>query len=414
MNIEQTTATPPGTVNLSTTLDPNTVNLESGGGAPKLTEPDAKGADDSIESVLDAELKSLREADAKTAKDQKSEAKGDDDKAKADEKDAEKGKDAKPDDKAKEEKAARQRSEDGKFAKAEKVEEPATGEKGAPDEAAAGQEGSERNRPSEGRQHVEPPARFLPKEREAWGNVPNVVKSAIDRIAKEHETEVSQYRESHENWQKLSKFDEMAKQHKTSVSDALERYTALDGLLSSNPIEGIRQILATRGITPEQYANHVISNPDLHKQQAAPPAPDPMVRQMSSKVEQLEAQLANMRHEQAASTIIEPFRAANPRYDELQDHIAYFLQGPLIPASLTPQEKLEAAYDMAVRINPTSGAVTSQAREAPAADTASPAKLDAGKKSIRGAPDDGEDTKVEEADTDLRGLLRKEMRRMSA
>ncbi len=28
--IDQTTATPPGTVNLSTTLDPNTVNLESG------------------------------------------------------------------------------------------------------------------------------------------------------------------------------------------------------------------------------------------------------------------------------------------------------------------------------------------------------------------------------------------------
>lgn len=415
MNIDQSTVPQPGTVNLSTTLDPNTVNLESGGGSPKLTESDAKGADDSIESVLDAELTRLRAEDAKTTKDEKPETKAEDDKAKAEVKDADKAKEVKAEDKAKEEKATRQRSEDGKFVKSEKVEgQPADGDKSAPEEAAAGQEGSERGRPSEGRQHVEPPARFLPKEREAWGNVPNVVKSAIDRIAKEHDTEVSQYRESHENWQKLAKFDQMAKQHNTNVADALERYTALDGLLSRNPIEGIRQILATRGITPEQYANHVISNPDQHKPQAAPATPDPVVRQFGSKIEQLEAQIANMRHEQAASTIIEPFRAANPRYDELQNDIAFFLQSGKIPASLTPQEKLEAAYDMAVRINPTSEVVTSQVREAPAAETARPAKLDAGKKSIRGAPDDGADTEVEEADDEIETMLRKELRKRSA
>ena len=82
--------------------------------------------------------------------------------------------------------------------------------------------------------------------------------------------------------------------------------------------------------------------------------PDPQVQQMGTKVQQLEATIESMRHEQAAATIIEPFRAANPRYDELQDDIAFFLQSGKIPASLSPQEKLEAAYDMAVRINPAS------------------------------------------------------------
>jgi hypothetical protein len=52
--------------------------------------------------------------------------------------------------------------------------------------------------------------------------------------------------------------------------------------------------------------------------------------------------------------VIEPFRAANPRYDELQDDIALFLQSGRIPASLSPSDRLAAAYDMAVRINPAS------------------------------------------------------------
>jgi hypothetical protein len=406
MNVDQATVPQPGTVNLSTTLEPGTVRQESGGGAPSIA--DAKGTDDSIQSVLEAELKSIR--DAETKPEDAGEEKADDEKSDKEakpEKD-EKGKDAKD---AKDEKAERERAKDGKFAKTEKVEAPVEGKEGEPEKAAAGQEATDK-RPSEGRQHVEPPARFLPKEKELWGNVPNAVKSGITRLMQEHETEVTQYKESHENWSKLSKFDQMAKQHNTNVHEALERYTNLDGLLQSQPLEAIRQILGTRGITPEQYAQHVMSNPEAHRAPATAPAPDPAVRQMSSEVENLKSQLEEMRHAQAAATIIEPFRAANPRYDELQDDIAFFLQSGKIPASLTPQERLEAAYDMAVRINPTSDVETLQPREAPAAKTERPARPDAGTKSIRGAPDDGKDTEIEEGDTDLRDLMRKELRRM--
>lgn len=239
------------------------------------------------------------------------------------------------------------------------------------------------------------------------------MKSAIQRITQEHETEVTQYRESHENWQKLSKFDQMAKSHNTNVHEALERYTALDGLLQNNPIEAIRQIMATRGMTPEQYANHVLNNPEAHRAPAPSAAPDPAVKQMGSEVESLKAQLDEMRQSQAAATIIEPFRAANPRYDELQDDIALFLQSGKIPASFSPQERLEAAYDMAVRINPTSAVAAAPAVEAIAAKTERPAKLDAGTKSIRGAPT-GQDPEEDDPDaTDIRALLRKELRRAS-
>lgn len=314
---------------------------------------------------------------------------------------AEKGNEVK-DDPAKPEKVAKEApAEADKAAKdkapAEKsdTEQPdAKGEKSAApakDDAETGQEGDKKARPSEGKVFHEPPARFLPKEKEAWANVPNVVKGAVDRLAKEHEAEVSQYRESHENWQKVAKFDQMAKQHNTSVPEALERYTAVDALLHNQPIEGIRQVLATINLTPEQYARHVMENPDAHRAPPPPKAPDPVVRQTQSEVESLKAELQNMRLEQAAKDIIEPFRRANPRYDELQDDIALFLQSGKIPQNLSPQERLEAAYDMAERINPRSMAKADDpAPRAPEREEA-PAVDPRGEKSIRGAPSTGFD-----------------------
>lgn len=400
-----------GTAPLSTSIDQGGAPLGTGGGAPDLTEPKAPepAKVDRAETpgeTMKGELARIREEEAKAeaVKTDKGKEEPKEEKTEL--------KDEKADDKAKEEKAERERAKDGKFAKTEKVETPVEGKEGAPDKAATEQDGSER-RPSEGRQHVEPPARFLPKEKELWANVPNAVKSAIDRISREYETSITEHKESHENWQKLSKFDQMAKSHNTNVHEALERYTALDGLLQNNPIEAIRQIMATRGITPEQYAHHVLNNPDAHRAPAPSAAPDPAVKQMGSEVESLKAQLDEMRQSQAAATIIEPFRAANPRYDELQDDIALFLQSGKIPASLSPQERLEAAYDMAVRINPTSAVAAAHVAEVPAAKTERPAKLDAGTKSIRGAPT-GQDPEEDDPDaTDIRALLRKQLRQAS-
>lgn len=399
----------PGTVALeppSTVLNPQTVPTSSGGGTPSLTEGDSAG---SVESVLDAELARLKAEDAKN-EDKPEKTEPDPAKAKAD--DADKPVKEKVET---EEKPTKARSDDGKFAKAAAAGAEAEADKGAPEEAAAGQDASERARQSEGRQHPEAPARFLPKEKEMWASVPNVVKAAVDRISREYEAENQQFRQSHEEWTKLDKFQQMAKQHNVTISDALERYTRLDGLLMRDPIAGIREILATRGITPEQYAQHVLNNPEAHRAPPPQAQPDPMVRQVTGEVETLRAEVAAMKMEQAASTIIEPFRVAHPRFDELQDDIAFFLQSGKIPASLTPADRLEAAYDMAERINPRSmSALQPDAAPSAAAKPDRPATLDAGQKSVRGAPTDGLDTVIQEAETDLKETLRKEYRRMSA
>lgn len=407
-----TTVVQPGTVALeppSTVLNPETVKATSGGGKTSISaEPGT-----SIQDVLQTELDSLKAKDAEAAKVKEPDAEKVDPKAKdAPEKDAEKKAEAKPDDKA-----AKPRAEDGKFAKAEKVEgeepEPAKADKGAPDQAAAEQESSERGRPSEGRQQSEPPARFLPRAKELWENVPNPVKGEINRMMQEHDAEVTQYRQSHEEWTKLDKFQKMATEHKVTISDALERYTRLDGLLASDPISGIREILATRGITPEQYAQHVLNNPEAHQPRPQAPVPDPTMARVSAETVQLREELNSLKQEQAAATIIAPFRAEHPRFDELQEDIAFFLQSGKIPASLSPSDRLEAAYDMAERINPRS--VSAPQPDGLASVAAKPVPSnDAGTKSVRGAPSDGHDTTIEDTSTDLRETLRKELRKITA
>ena len=258
----------------------------------------------------------------------------------------------------------------------------------------AGEEGERRPRPSEGKNFPEPPSRLLPKEKEAWANVPNVVKGAIDRITREHEAEVTQYRESHENWQKLAPYSEMAAKHNTTVDEALKRYTSLDWELHNNPIEGIRRVLTeVVKISPEEYARHVLNNPQAHQAPAAPRQPDPVVNETRSEVAQLRAQIEEMRQEQVAQTVITPFKSDHPRYDELQGDIVFFLESGKIPQSLSPYERLEAAYDMAERINPRS-TVQSQpsAFTAPEPPTDPEPAVDLrGAKSIRGTPSAGFD-----------------------
>src|SRR3546814_11090392 len=63
-----------------------------------------------------------------------------------------------------------------------------------------------------------------------------------------------------------------------------------------------------------------------------------------------------MQEQQFAATIIDPFKRDHPRYAELEQDIAFFLQSGKIPTSLSPSDRLAAAYDMAERINPPSHA----------------------------------------------------------
>lgn len=266
-----------------------------------------------------------------------------------------------------------------------------------PDEAGA--EDDKKPAQSEGRVD-RIPSRLLPKEREVWANVPNAVKAAWDRMEREYAESTQKYEPAAKFYEELKQYDDMAKSANTTVKVALDRYVTMDKQLAANfghgmtqiaqahgknPVEAVAQFMRAAGVLPQQLGAYLQGNP-APQQQAQPqsqPRPDPVAQAALQEVQQLKQMLIQQQHDasigKVEADIVGPFFAENPGAQELQDDIVFFLKSGKIPNSLSPVEKLEAAFDMAVRINPTSV----KAQE----NLAEPAvKAPNGVKSISGAP----------------------------
>lgn len=261
-------------------------------------------------------------------------------------------------------------------------------------------------KPSEGKV-PEPPARFLPKAREVWANTPNPVKAEIARMEREYAAETETHREARQFKDELSEYDELARQSGTTIKKALTSYVETEKRLHNDPdtelprvlkavgldpIRAVMSILRSAGATPEQFAQHVLQNPQQYVQQQAPrqPQSDPVATQAMQQVSQLQQQIQQMQAQQVQermnSSVVAPFAADHPRFEELSSSIAQLLNSGMVPDSMSAQERLEAAYDMAERLNP------APYRNAPEAQSDQQLALvnpDAGKKSIKGAPSGG-------------------------
>lgn len=268
-------------------------------------------------------------------------------------------------------------------------------EVGAEDDAADKPATKESAKRPDGKPWPDAPAKFLPKAKEVWANVPNVVKTEIARIHREHEAEVASSRQAAAEYEPLKPYAEMAKRGGTDLKTALDRYVGMEDMLRRDPVSGIREILSNLGLTPQQYAQHVLQNPQAHAALPVAQAPRGAPRsepQGNPEVDELREVITRMQQKQVEDSVIAPFASAHPRYEELKEDIAFFLNSGKIPTTLSPAERLEAAYDMAERINPSSVAPPSPRRSPSPGQDAPPDDDLAGQKSVRGAPGAGVDT----------------------
>lgn len=266
--------------------------------------------------------------------------------------------------------------------------------------------------------HPEAPQKFLPRAKELWPNVPNEVKGEVARMVSEHEGEVKAAREF---IAPLVKYHQMATQAGTTIHDALDRYVNMEQALRSNPTEGFKALLANMqmqpqqaishiikafGVAPQQLAQHIAQNereyvaPDVQQQ----PREDP-------RISQLQQQLEQERAERMRASVIEPFKANHPRYVELKQDIAFFLASGKIPSNLSHVERLEAAYDMAVRINPASNVSTARTDEGPVEKQSRAVSDLGGTKSIKSAPGSVTPDMEPERGGSIRDILMDEVRR---
>src|SRR3546814_3093057 len=100
-----------------------------------------------------------------------------------------------------------------------------------------------------------------------------------------------------------------------------------------------------------------VCSSDLYQQMMAQAQqPQQQQAQDDPRIAQLQQTIVQVQEQQLAATIIDPFKRDHPRYAELEQDIAFFLQSGKIPTSLSPSDRLSAAYDKAERINPPSHA----------------------------------------------------------
>lgn len=280
-------------------------------------------------------------------------------------------------------------------------------------------------RKSEVRDRPEPPARFLPRAKELWRNTPNEVQSEVSRIVREHEAEVQQYRESHQFREELKEYEELGKQHGVTVKQALQNYVGIERKFAEAPPEGFRQLLSNLNmqpqqaishilrafnVTPQQLAQHISADPNSYVSQQPQRQQQVQQPQHNPEVDTLKQQITAMQTQMAHQQYIEPFAKEHPRYHELEQDIAFFLQSGKIPANLSPAEKLEAAYDMAERINPSSNVSSFSPKQ-----TSSESRVDEdfnGSKSIKSSPGNVLEVKEPDKKMSMRELLEDELKRL--
>lgn len=310
----------------------------------------------SLDDVLDRAEAKVREKDAAAAK-AKPEAKVD--------------ADAKPDAKP-EVKAAPDRAPDGKFTPKDKPAEAA-----APDAQAKPPVA-----PTKSFTASEAPARFSDDAKAEWAAAPESVRRESERAIRELTEGHQKYRQAAERDSALNEFHEMAKQSGKELHGVVREYVNMEQLLHKDPVKGIETILQRVGITPRQYAEHILGqSPDDQASEQSR-----HIMELNTKIQRLEQALGGVQQtfqqqqESAVSKEVMSFKEAHPRFDELADDIAFFLK------TRCPGD-LAQAYELAERLNPApaqADASTTDASSAPVIDLQ--AQTQKGNKSIVGAP----------------------------
>lgn len=215
----------------------------------------------------------------------------------------------------------------------------------------------------------EPPARFSEAAKAVWRNVPREAQNEIARWHKETE----EARPRLERYESIREFDELAKSNGRDLRESLVKINQFENMMRSNPVGALNSILQEIGprkadgspVSLLEVAQHVVNQGQEGYNQTIMQARQAQERE-AHEAAQREREQAQVQHnrELIRMAYVEPFRAAHPRYDELQGHIAMVLNSDMVDKTLTPPERLAKAYEIAERINPASSQSTaSQARD---------------------------------------------------
>lgn len=242
------------------------------------------------------------------------------------------------------------------------------------------------------------PARFSADAKAAWASAPEPVKAEVNRAIRELEQGHEKYRADAEAFAQVKDFDDLARKNNTSLRDAMTRYTNLERTLLTNPMQGIEAVCEYAGVSLRELAAAVMGQtPDQTQSQN-----DATIRALRQEIAGLKEQIGGVttsmqqQHQSKIEASVDEFAKTHPRFEELADDIAFFIESG-------KTKDLAEAYKMAERLNPAPSA------PAPAAPAALAADLEAqtrkGSKSVSGAPSLGSDPNARKRSTSIRESL---------
>lgn len=197
----------------------------------------------------------------------------------------------------------------------------------------------------------EAPGRLSQDAKAAWNSTPEPVKAEVHRAIAEMEAGITKHKEGSDRWAELAEFDTMARQHGVTVKDALRNYIAADQLIAKDPVKGIENVLAARGIKLRDFAAYVL---DMEEGAVArTDANDPIIHELRQQVANLTGQLQQYQTTQTQSARerinadVAEFQKTHPRMadPDFESEMAFFV-------TTGKAKTLQEAYDLADRLIP--------------------------------------------------------------
>ena len=308
---------------------------------------------------------------------------------------------------AKEPVKAEQPRDNGKFAPkpgegAEAVEKPSTPVKSP-----------------EGHDHKAAPTRFTAEAREAWAAIPEHVQAETHRAFRELEAGIQKYKEPATKYEAYRGYDELAAKHGLDAKATLDGYVKIDQMIHSQngaeKLRGIVSVLEAAGVTPEQFARHVLGQGAQQQPsgQQQPSQPSREVLELRQTVAELKQQLGPVTQhiqtqvsQQHEATLAE-YAKDKPHFNELLPVI----RSLVVDDGLLPDDAyvkaLTEAQDKARAFLGDSALKTPSPKPAELSADELEAQTLKGSKSLKGAPSAGSDPAVRKPSSSVRDSLRK-------
>lgn len=240
------------------------------------------------------------------------------------------------------------------------------------------------------RSQDEPPGRFSDEAKDAWRQAPASIRAEVHRLERELTEGLEKYRSNAEAFEEYRPFAEKLQQTGQKFGDVVGYYTGIEDLLAKDPLQGLDVICRNLGTSLSDVAARLTGRGNGLQ---PGPEPDPLspktmspqdvtIRGLREELSGLKRQIGDVSQTVSSQTQrtlqsqIDTFAQSNPRFQELGDDVAFFLQSGRA-------QDLQDAYRLAERLNPVPPPAVSADNPADVAQTRK------GQLSVTGAPGSG-------------------------